>query len=79
MKRSEMVEIGERIIKLLRSKDWTSSEISSKILEEFEEAGMIPPTYVRRLNVDELDELGANNIGFYLGYEHINEWEPEDE
>lgn len=82
MKRSEMVEAMARYVnnKIQFRDNWSLAlKQAEELLSLVENEGMSPPIYVKRLNVDEMDELGANNIGFYTGYEHIYEWEPEDE
>lgn len=85
MKRSEMVDLifeymrdPELIYSYQQGDELGIKHMANMCLRAIEEEGMVPPLYVRRLNVDELDELGANNIGFCTGYEHIYDWESED-
>ena len=63
MKRSEMIKYILNVFK--HTSAWTDEEVASKVLEEIEQAGMLPPP----VGVGEEDEWG------YLQYE--NEWEKE--
>lgn len=65
VKRSEMVNIILNVFE--KTSSWSDKEVASKVLEEIEQAGMLPPP----VGIDEEDQWG------YLQYE--NEWEPEDE
>ena len=65
VKRSEMVNIILNVFE--KTSSWSDEEVASKVLEEIEEYGMLPPP----VGIGEEDQWG------YLQYE--NEWETEDE
>ena len=74
MKRSEMVEIIEMAINISRGQ-YNTHQLSQRIVEVIEAAGMTPPTYEEDCCPDQFK--GTELEGCYTAF--IPEWENEDE
>lgn len=78
MKRSEIVTlIEEEIILSYKVNKCNSLELSNRILNTLEKAGMLPPTWIPK---DDgyvySDKPSGEPNGFRIG---VNKWEPENE